>query len=112
MKTANTRVNEDIEALKDDVRRLAADVRELPSRIGFHCRSRIMRSRERLRDTISGLEDRAKDRIRGTSIAVKDEGSYVVDKCRGGIGQRPITSVVVAFVVGLLFASLAERKWH
>lgn len=71
-----------------------------------------MRSRERLRDRILGLEDRAMDRLRGTSNVLKDEGHYVADTWRGGIEHRPITSMAIAFAVGVLFASLVERRWH
>jgi ElaB/YqjD/DUF883 family membrane-anchored ribosome-binding protein len=112
MKNANARVNEDIAALKGDLCRLAADLREIPDRIRCRSRSKIMKSRERLWDTVLGLENRAKDHIRDTSVALKDEGHYVADKCRGGIGHRPITSMAVAFAAGLLLASLFERRWH
>lgn len=112
MKTADARVNEDIEALKRDLCRLGADLREVPSRIRGYSRSRIMRSRQRLRDRIMGIEDRAKDHIRGTSAALRDEGHYVADTWRGGIEHRPITSMAIAFAAGVLFASLVERRWH
>jgi len=71
-----------------------------------------MRSRERLRDRLVGLEGRAEDRIHGASAVLRDEGHYVADTCRGGIERRPITSIAIAFAVGVLFASLVERRWY
>jgi ElaB/YqjD/DUF883 family membrane-anchored ribosome-binding protein len=69
-----------------------------------------MRSRERLRTAVAGLESRAKDRVRDTSDVLKDQGHYAVDKWRGGIGHRPLTSMAVAFAAGWLLASAVERR--
>lgn len=112
MKTTSMRVDDDIAALKCDLRRLKVDAAELPNRLRLYGREKIMRSRERLRDTVAGLGTRAKDHVRGTSDVLKDQGVHAMDKWRSQVEQRPIASVAVAFVAGLLLASLVERRWH
>lgn len=112
MTTSNTRVDEDIAALKCDLRRLSADVAGLPNCIRVYGREMIMRSREGLRAAVAGLGTRAKDHVRDTSGALKDQGLSAVDKWRDHVEQRPITSIAMAFAVGLLLASLVEHKWR
>jgi ElaB/YqjD/DUF883 family membrane-anchored ribosome-binding protein len=110
MKTTSMQINEDIAALRSDLCRLGADFAELPNRIRSYRRNKIMRSREKLRDAVVGLENRAKDRVRDTSGVLKEQGHYAADKWRGGIEHRPLASIAVAFVAGWLLASAVERR--
>ncbi len=112
MKTTSMRMDEDIAALKCDLRRLSADVAELPNRIRLYGREKIMRSRERLRAAVAGFGARAKDQVRDTSGVLKDQGAGAVDKWRSQVEQRPIASVAVAFAAGWLLAFIVERRWR
>lgn len=114
MKTTSTRINEDIAALMSDLCRLHADLAELPNRIRSYGRKMIMRSRERLRAAVVGLEGRAKDRVRDTSGVLKDHGYHAVDKWRSEVERRPLASIAVAFAAGWLLATAVEHKykWH
>jgi len=109
MKTASERVNEDIAALGNDLCRLAGDFAVVPNRIRSWSKDRIMRSRNRVRDAVVGLESRAMDHVRDTSEALKDHGRYAVDQWRGGVEHRPITSVAIAFLAGWLVATVVDR---
>lgn len=114
MKTTSTRIDEDIAALMRDLCRLRTDFAEAPNRIRSYGRDKIMRSREGLRATVLGLQDRAKDRVRDTSSVLKGHGRYAVEKWRDEVQYRPIASLGVAFVAGLLFASVVAHRcrWH
>lgn len=112
MKTVESRVDRDIEALKRDVRKVCEDLADTVSSVARHSRDMIMRNRNRLRETIAELEGRAKERLRDTSDVLKDRGRGAISSCRGGVGHRPITSVAIAFAAGLLFASLIGRRWR
>jgi ElaB/YqjD/DUF883 family membrane-anchored ribosome-binding protein len=110
MKTTSAQVNEDIAILREDLRRLREDLRELPSYIRSYGRSTIMRSREKLRDAVVGLEHRAADRARSASESLKEHGHHAMDRARGEVGYRPMTSLAVAFAAGLLFGFAIEHK--
>jgi ElaB/YqjD/DUF883 family membrane-anchored ribosome-binding protein len=115
MTTTSSRINEDIAVLRGDLHRLAADFAALPDRLRSYRRKKIMRSRERVRNTVTGLENRAKDRLRDTSYALKDRGYGAVDRCRGEVEHRPLASIAVAFVAGWLLAFVMEhtcRRHH
>ncbi|MGE5294993.1 MAG: hypothetical protein ACM3VT_09195 [Solirubrobacterales bacterium] len=71
-----------------------------------------MKSRERLRDVVTGFGARAKDHVRDTSGAIKDQGLSAIDKWRDHVEERPITSIAVAFAAGWLLASLVGYKWR
>lgn len=69
-----------------------------------------MRSRERLRDAVVGLEHRAMDRGRDASESLKEHGHHAMDKARGEVEYRPMTSLAVAFAAGLLLGFAVEHK--
>lgn len=71
-----------------------------------------MKSRERLRDTMVGLGNRAKDQLRDTSGVLKDQGAFAVDKWRKQVERRPLVSVAMAFVAGWILAGLVEHRWR
>lgn len=108
---AGKRVNEDIEALKHDVRRLRADVAELPSRVRLYSRSKIMRSKDRLREAAAAFQEKAKQHAHDTSVALKERGHDTAENWRGRVEHRPLASMAIAFAAGLLFATIFERKW-
>ena len=110
--TANVRLKEDIAALKGDAVLLGRDLAEMSGRLRLCSKDMIMRSRERLHSIMSGLQDRARERVRDTSGTLKEHGHTMVDGCRGSIERRPISSIAIAFVTGLLVASLVERRWR
>lgn len=109
MKTKDAQINEDMAALKEDLRRLGADLAELPSRIRSYRRNTTMRSREKLRDAVTGLENRAKDRVQNASERLKSRGHHAVGKWRGGIEHRPFASMATAFAAGWLLATVVGR---
>jgi hypothetical protein len=43
---------------------------------------------------------------------LKERGHNAVDTWRGGVERRPMTSIAIAFAVGMVFASLTRWKWH
>lgn len=112
MKNTEIEINQDLEALRDDARRLRADVVTMTQRMKSYLRNTTMRKRNRLREVASDLEDRARVRLRDTSDAVKERSSHAVDRCRGQVEHRPLTFLAIAFAAGLFLASVAERRYH
>jgi ElaB/YqjD/DUF883 family membrane-anchored ribosome-binding protein len=110
--TMETTVNQDVRALKADVQKLRKDMAAILDSAVSSSRDAIMRSRHRLREAIAELEGRAKDRLRDTSDTWKERGSARMDTWRGRVEGRPMTAVTIAFVAGLVFASILARRWR
>jgi len=53
---------------------------------------------------------KAKDQMLDKTEALKDRGYEAVENWRGSIEHRPMTSLLVAFGAGLVFALLIARR--
>jgi ElaB/YqjD/DUF883 family membrane-anchored ribosome-binding protein len=113
METTNSKtVNEDIEALKSDVRRLRDDVAGIVHSAKSRSKDTVMETGSRVREMMADLQGKAKEQFRDKSAAMKDRGHETVENWRGGIERRPLTSLVIAFAVGLVFALSFARRRH
>ncbi len=114
METETTKesVNQDVENLKSDVSRLRNDVAGILSSAVSSGKGAVMRSRDRLREAIADLEGKAKDRLRDTSGTLRERGSEKMDNWRARVEDRPVTAVTIAFVAGMVFASILTRRWR
>jgi ElaB/YqjD/DUF883 family membrane-anchored ribosome-binding protein len=91
-------VEGEFSAVKDDLARLRADVANLSAAI------KDLTS-ERVHDQIDSLKGRI-DRL--TSDA-KDQGRQALDDLADRIEERPVSSVLIAFGVGILLGRLFDR---
>jgi len=64
----------------------------------------------RVRGMMADLQGKVKEQVRDKSEALKDRSHETVENWRGGIGHRPLTSLLIAFAVGLVFAFLATKR--
>ncbi len=110
--TTETAVQQDVQSLKGDVQKLRKDMAGILDSAVSSSRDAIMRSRHRLREAIAELEGRAKDQLRDTSATWKERGSEKLGTWRDRVEDRPMTAVTVAFVAGLVFASILARRWR
>jgi ElaB/YqjD/DUF883 family membrane-anchored ribosome-binding protein len=109
MKTTREQVNEDIAAVKSDVRRVRADVAGMVHSAKSRGKDMTMEMGGRIRDVMSDLRSKATDEVRSRSEALKDRGYETVESWRGGIEERPITALLVAFAAGFVIASFISR---
>ncbi len=72
---------------------------------------------DRIRNRMMDLRDKARERFQGKSEVLrdkseewKDRGRETMENWRGGIESRPVTSLLVAFAVGLFFGAFMMRK--
>jgi ElaB/YqjD/DUF883 family membrane-anchored ribosome-binding protein len=110
--TTKASVSKDVENLKSDVHKLRKDMAGILDSAASSSRDAIMRSRNRLREAIAELEGKAKDRLRDTSDTLKERGSEKMDNWRARVEDRPVTAITIAFVAGLVFASIFARRWR
>jgi ElaB/YqjD/DUF883 family membrane-anchored ribosome-binding protein len=106
---AKIKVDEDIDAVKGDVRRLRDDLTRTVRSVKSRGRNMAMDTRNRIRGIMGGLQDRARQQVRAGSDVIKDRSSDMMEHWRGGITHRPMTSILVAFTIGAVVAFLVRR---
>jgi ElaB/YqjD/DUF883 family membrane-anchored ribosome-binding protein len=114
MKTSNVQVNEDVEALRHDVHRLREDLVRTVNSLRLRGRNTVMDTRDRMRNMMTDLQDRARERLRAGSDVLKDRGHDLVDRYRGRLQRRPLTTVLAAFAIGMAVAAAVAvlRRRH
>lgn len=85
----------DVEALKLEMEKLRADVAA---------------TTRTLRDLGGSLGEQAADRVRETAGRARAKVSKTADDVGHQIEERPLASIVVAFLVGLLLGALFSRR--
>jgi ElaB/YqjD/DUF883 family membrane-anchored ribosome-binding protein len=110
METSNMQVNEDVEALRNDVHRLREDLVQTVNSLKFRGRNTVMDTRNRMRNMMTDLQDRARERLRAGSSVLKDRGHDVADRYRDRLQRRPLSAVLVAFAVGVVVALVFRRR--
>jgi ElaB/YqjD/DUF883 family membrane-anchored ribosome-binding protein len=109
MEPTREKVNEDIEAVKDDIRRVRADVAEMIHSAKVRGKDTAMEMGNRIRGMMTDLRSKATDEVRSRSEALKDRGYETMENWRGGIERRPLTALLVAFAAGFAMASFISR---
>jgi ElaB/YqjD/DUF883 family membrane-anchored ribosome-binding protein len=97
---------ENVDTIKDDIQKLRDDIRLLLGHIGTYGKGRWSDARDKLSDTAGSFQDKAYDRLRGTTRGVSERGRHAVNLSRDSVQERPLTYVVLAFAAGMVFASI------
>jgi ElaB/YqjD/DUF883 family membrane-anchored ribosome-binding protein len=91
-------VESEFATVKDDLARLRADVAALSSAM-----------RDATSGTVQEQIDVIRDRINRLAGEAKEEGRQRLDDLAGRVEERPLTSVLLAFGVGMLIGRLLDR---
>ncbi len=117
METSKPNVNADVEILKSDVRRLRDDVVGMIHSAKSRSKDKVMETGDRIRGMMTDLGgkatdlgSKAKEQVLDKTEALKDRGYEAVENWRGSIEHRPVTSLLVAFAAGLVFAVFITRR--
>jgi ElaB/YqjD/DUF883 family membrane-anchored ribosome-binding protein len=110
MNTGKQQVNEDIRILHNDVHRLREDLAGLLRSAKSCSKDTVMETGNRIRGIMTDLGSKAKERLSDKSEALKDRGHEAVETWRGGIEHRPMTSLLIAFAAGAVFAFFVSRR--
>jgi ElaB/YqjD/DUF883 family membrane-anchored ribosome-binding protein len=100
----------DVDSIKDDIQRLREDIGTLLSHIGSFSKGKLGSTREKLSATAGAVQEKAYDRVRGTTRGARQRGWQAVSSSRDRVQERPLTYVAVAFMVGMIFASVFGWK--
>lgn len=107
-KTAGTvrDIQRDLQAVRDDLARLAQQISELVSAGGSDAvgevKARLNRMRDNLEDVISGAGERSFD-------AVRDTTDTMLEALETSVRTRPIATLGVALGLGFLFGATWRR---
>ena len=85
-------------AVKDDLAKLRADIANLSAAL-----------KELTSDTVHERIDSLKGRIDHIAHDAKDRGRQAMDDLADHIEERPVSSVLIAFGVGILLGRLFDR---
>jgi ElaB/YqjD/DUF883 family membrane-anchored ribosome-binding protein len=117
METSKPKVNADIRILKSDVRRLRDDVAGMIHSAKSRSKDTVMETGDRIRGMMTDLGgkaadfgSKAKEQVLDKTEALRDRGYEAVENWRGSIEHRPVTSLLIAFAAGLVFATIITRR--
>ncbi len=100
----------EVDKIKDDLQRLRDDLGKLLGHVGSYSKGKFGGTREKVSATMEDLGERAYDRVQGVAHEATDRGWQAAAVSRDKVQERPLTWVGVAFVAGLVFASLFMWK--
>ena len=100
----------DVDSIKDDIQNLRDDIGTLLSHIGSFSKEKFGSTREKLSATAGTVQEKAYDRLRGTTRTARERGWQAIGASRDKVQGRPLTYLAVAFAAGLIFASIFEWK--
>jgi ElaB/YqjD/DUF883 family membrane-anchored ribosome-binding protein len=100
----------EIDKIKSDLQQLRDDLGKLLGHIGSYSKGKLGGTREKVSAAVGDLQERAYDRFQGTGRQVTEKGQEALDASREAVEHRPLTYVAVAFVAGMILASLFEWK--
>jgi len=96
----------EIDKVKDDLQRLREDLGRMLGHLGSYSKGKFGNVRERVGERVEDLQGRAYDRVQGTAREAAERGWQAASASRGKVHERPLTSIALAFVAGLVLASL------
>ncbi len=100
----------EVDSIKDDIQKLRDDIGTLLSHIGSFSKGKLGSTREKLGATAGAVQEKAYDRLRGTTRSAREHGWQAIGASRDKVQDRPLTYLAVAFVAGVIFASIFEWK--
>ena len=96
--------------IKDDLRSLRDDLSKLLGHLGSFGKGKIGGTREKVSAAMEDIQERAYDRFQGAGHEVSERGRHAMGVSRDAVQQKPLTYVAVAFVAGMILASLFGWK--
>lgn len=100
----------EVDKIKSDLQQLRDDLGKLLGHIGSYSKGKLGNTREKVSAAMEDVGERAYDRFQGTGRQMTDRGREALEVSRDAVQQKPLTYVAVAFVAGMVLASLFEWK--
>lgn len=101
------------ERFSADLDQLKAGFSQLKSDVSTILHNALGAGRQQARagtETVRGQANAAVDRVKDGYHDLKDRGNAQLDSLTDTIGERPVTSALIAFGVGFLIAKVLTRR--
>ena len=95
----DNRLGKDVETLRDDISKLREDLTGIAQSLLEKGKSETEAAKERLSE---GLQDEFQ--------AVRDKSNETVESLEDQIREKPLLSLLIAFIVGLFLGKLFDRR--
>ncbi len=92
-------LSKDVETLKEDISKLRVDLSGIAEAL-----------LERGRNEGEAAKDRISESIRDEFQAAREKGKESVESIEDRIREKPLQSLLIAFVVGLLLGKIFDRR--
>jgi ElaB/YqjD/DUF883 family membrane-anchored ribosome-binding protein len=109
MTTDETRSRE-IDKIKEDLQTLRDDLGKLLGHVGSYGKGKLGTTRDKFSAAVEDVHGRAHDRLHEARREVSDRSHEAVDASRDAVQNKPLTYIAVAFVAGMILASIFEWK--
>ena len=100
----------ELETLKEDIQKLQGDLKEMFHTLGSQGKEKLEESRKKLQAAIKSLKGEAEEKFHETYGSLREHGKEALEKSRKQIEERPLTAVLVAFIAGIIFDRLIDRR--
>jgi ElaB/YqjD/DUF883 family membrane-anchored ribosome-binding protein len=106
--TAET-LSREIDDLRKDIGRLQKDLYSKMESAGTTGKEKIALYKERVMDALDSLKEQVSQKASGAYDNIKTQSTQALDKGRQTIGQKPVTSVLIAFCAGAMLGMISNR---
>jgi len=100
----------ELETLREDVSKLANDLKEMLHNVGAQGKDKLMENKKRLEDAIKTLRGEAKEKFDEAYECFREHSKEAVEKSRKQIEEKPLTAVFTALGVGVIIGILVGRR--
>lgn len=105
-----TGVNEsEVNAIKDDILVLQDDLKNLLQSLSTQSSEKLMETKNRIEVIMKSMKGHAGEKFRQAYDVCCERSHEAVEKSREKITERPLTSIFVSFITGLLVGKLVRR---
>ncbi|OHB52755.1 MAG: hypothetical protein A2Y12_09935 [Planctomycetes bacterium GWF2_42_9] len=107
--TTSETLSREIDDLRKDIGRLQKDLYSKMESAGATGKEKIALYKEKVMDALDSLKEQVSQKACGAYENIKSQSTQTLDKGRQTIGQKPVTSVLVAFCAGAMLGMISHK---
>ncbi len=108
--TSNDDLHRQVATLREDIQALRTDLKELAATAGERGKSRLGEAKDHLAESARRLQAQVSEKAQAAYTTARDTTAETADKARTEISKRPLTIVAAAFLGGVVLGRLIPRR--
>ncbi len=100
----------ELDALKEDIQKLQSDLKDILHNLSTQGKEKLEESRKKLQAAMKSLKGQTEKKFDEVYDTLSEHSREAVEKGRKQIEERPLTAVFVAFIAGIVFGRLIDRR--